>query len=440
MELLSPAGNSKKLKIVYQYGADAAYIGINNFSLRQKADNFSGEDWKQIQSIKKDKKLYGAFNIYFHNSDLGRLQEELDLIAEYPLDAFIISDIGALPLLQKRFPEKEFHLSTQANCINVESARLYQKMGFHRIILGREVSLNEIKEIKQTLPNLQLETFVHGAMCLAYSGRCFLSRYMTDRSGNYGDCAHTCRWQYQLKAPSNEVLDKLAKSGELVIEEELRPNEYFPLYEGEGFTTILSSRDLCLIDHLKELVDAGIDSFKIEGRMKSLYYAAVITRAYRKAIDQQKGMVQPDLEAYREEIFKVSHREFTTGFFFDNEAVQHTTGISYLRKHIFIGDVIKVNKLEKNSLSQKEKYQIQISLKNQIKQNDEIELIGPNILFETISNFILMDGEGNPIEKLDHGKECFIELESEHEIQEGFLLRRAIYEKERPQSTTGLLV
>ncbi len=427
MELLSPAGNLEKLKTVYRFGADAAYIGINHFSLRHKADNFSEKDIAELLQVKGDKKLFGAFNIYFKNNNLRMLETEIDLIKQFPLDAFIISDIGAIPFFQKHFPNAELHLSTQANCINTEAAKLYYQMGFKRVILGREASLEDIKEMKQAIPELEIETFIHGAMCLAYSGRCFLSRYMTGRSANQGDCAHTCRWKYDLKAPVS--MQDACNSGQLVLEEELRPNEYFPIYENEAGTTILSSRDLCLIDHLQPLVDAGIDSFKIEGRMKSLYYAAVITRAYRKALDAIKGIDVPNLSEYREEIFKVSHREFTTGFFFDDQSVHQTTDISYLRQHIFVGDVIQVRPQENNE------YLVQISLKNQLNQNDTIEMISPDILYKELSHWRLLDGNFNPIPKSDHGKETWIQ--TTEKMEPGFLIRRPIKQNEKPEVQTA---
>ena len=252
MELLAPAGNIEKLKYAYLYGADAAYIGILNFSLRQKADNFREEEHRRLAEIKGTKKLFGALNIYFHQQDIRRLEENLDYLALYPLDAFIISDIGILPLLQKRFPGIPLHLSTQANCVNSSAARIYRDLGFSRVILGRETPLDEIADIRAKVPGLELETFVHGAMCLAYSGRCFLSRYMADRSGNQGSCSHSCRWNYR------------------VLEEAERPGEYFPVETGEGFTTILSSKDLCMIDYIPDMIQAGIDSLKIEGRLKGL--------------------------------------------------------------------------------------------------------------------------------------------------------------------------
>ena len=429
MELLAPAGNLEKLKTVYQYGADAAYIGINNFSLRHKADNFSDKDFESIKTFKKDKKLYGAFNIYFHNKDLENLKAQKELIQQYPLDAFIISDIGVAPFLKKEFPNIELHLSTQANCINKEAAKIYQDLGFSRVILGREASLNEIKEIKNYLPDLELETFIHGAMCIAYSGRCFLSRYMADRSANKGNCAHTCRWQYNLKSNNSlenindkAQLKEMAESGELYIEEQQRPGEKFPIYEGDNFTTILSSRDLCLIDHLKELKDAGIDSFKIEGRMKSLYYAAIITRAYKKGIDNLIN-INNNFDQYRSEIFKVSHREFTTGFLFDDQIVQSPTSKTYLREHMFVGSIIELHSKEDDNY-----FVYKIDLKNQIREEQEIEYIGPDILFISDKEFQILNKELKIIEKSDHGKETYIK--TKHKLLPGYLIRRPISKAE----------
>jgi putative protease len=363
MELLSPAGNLEKLEYVYRYGADAAYIGIGNFSLRAKADsllqdslqNDHGIIRENIRKIKGDKKLYGALNIFFHNPDLRRLEENLDYLSLYPLDAFIISDIGILPLLRKRFPGAEFHLSTQANCTNSEAARMYRDMGFSRIILGREVSLSEIEEIKRSVEDLELEAFVHGAMCLAYSGRCFLSAWMTGRSGNKGACAHSCRWEY-------------------------------------------------------------LDSIKIEGRMKSVYYAAIVTRAYRKSLDALEGKEVPDLPGFKEDLSRVSHREYSTGFFFSKDDIQHPTLSSYKRNHVFLGSVGEEISSGVYSLN----------VKNQIRKGEEVEYIGPDLLSAADKYFTLFNEEGNVIEKADHGKPTSIRPGIPAEP--GFLLRKAIGE------------
>ncbi|MBN2657278.1 MAG: U32 family peptidase [Spirochaetales bacterium] len=394
MELLAPAGNIEKLKYVYQYGADAAYIGIKNFSLRAKADNFGRDEASYMRKIKGEKKLYCALNIFFHHDDLRKLEREIDQFADYPFDAFIISDIGIMPLLKKHFPDRELHLSTQANCVNGEAAKIYRDMGFSRVILGRETPLKDIRNIKETVPDLELETFVHGAMCMAYSGRCFLSKMMTDRSANQGSCAHSCRWNYR------------------VLEEKERPGEFYPVEEGENFTTIMSSKDLCMIDYIQELKDAGIDSLKIEGRMKSIYYAAVVTRAYRKMIDSKMGMVIPDLEGFREELFKVSHREFTTGFYFGKDDVEESTTKMYERQYAFLGSV--GNKQEDGTWS--------IDVKNQILLSDELEFIGPDLLYVKCENFDIFDEKGEKADKADHGKTYTIKTDTP--LEEGFIIRK----------------
>jgi putative protease len=403
MELLAPAGNAEKLYYAYTYGADAAYIGISNFSLRARAENFHEQQWRDIGKIKGDKKLYGALNIYFHNGDLAKLKESFDDIARYPLDAFIVSDIGAGALLKERFPSIPLHLSTQANCINAAAAKMYYQMGFERIVLGRETTLDEISEIKQNVPELEIEAFVHGAMCIAYSGRCFLSRYLSDRSANEGDCAHSCRWNYQL----NHL--------EMALEEQKRPGEYFPVYEGEGFTSILSSKDICMIDHLDELKQAGVDSVKIEGRMKSIYYTAVTTRAYRKALDAlDTGSGPESWDGFRQELFKVSRREYSTGFYFGKDEIEASTDKSYMREYLFLGSVgaqVDTNLFELN-------------VKNQILSGQQIEYIGPDVLFLTDGDYQLLDEERAPIEKIDHGKICF--LQTDKPVREGFILRRKI--------------
>ncbi len=396
MELLAPAGNIEKLYYAYTYGADAAYIGIKNFSLRAKADNFSSNEWEEIRKIKGDKKLFGALNIFFHNKDIKNLEETIDYFKLYPFDAFIISDIGILPLIRKHFPDIPLHLSTQANCLNKEAAKLYRDLGFTRIILGREASLEEIKEVRDFLPDLELEAFVHGAMCLAYSGRCFLSSYMAGRSANEGDCAHSCRWQYRF------------------LEEKERPGEYFPVIEGDDFTTILSSRDMCLIDHLADFRKAGVDSLKIEGRMKSIYYTAVVTRAYRKMIDFLEGKAVGDIDGYRKELYKVSHREFSTGFYFGREEIEQPTEISYQRQFMFLGSIGR--KVDTN--------RFELIVKNKITVDDEIEYIGPDMLFLRDTSFELYDESGKPAAKANHGRDYTIKTSLP--VKRGYILRKPI--------------
>ena len=394
MELLSPAGNIEKLYYAYEYGADAAYIGIKNFSLRAKADNFSADEYEAIRKVKGNKKLYTALNIYFHDSDIKTLEKESDYIHQYPLDGFIVSDIGILGFLKKNFPDKELDLSTQANCVNTEAAKMYRDMGIKRIVLGRELSLKEIEAIKNNVPDLEIEVFAHGAMCLAYSGRCFLSKYLADRSANQGDCAHSCRWQYR------------------VLEESERPGEYFPVVQGENFTSILSSKDLCMIDHLKELKDAGVDSIKIEGRMKSIYYTAVITRAYRKQLDYSEGISSEDPKPYVDEIFKVSHREFSTGFYYGKDEIEMPTFKSYMSEAQFLGSIEE----------QMGDGLYRLDVKNQILASDSIEYIGPDLLYLKDEGFTLLDEDMQTVPKTDHGKIAYIK--TDNKLKKGYIIRK----------------
>ena len=334
MELLSPAGNVKKLYCAYAYGADAAYIGLKHFSLRVKADNFYDDEYERVCELKKrfpGKKLYCALNIAFHNDDIASFQNNIDYFKRYPIDAFIVQDLGIVPILQKAFPDAALHLSTQASCINASAALFYKRLGFKRIVLGREASLKEIREIKDAVPDMELEAFCHGAMCIAYSGRCLMSAYLTGRSAQSGFCAHTCRWNFNVSADENRFLDadaakRLASSGVLRLSEEKRSGEYFPIFEGDNFTAVLSSKDLNMIDKLSDMKDAGIDAIKIEGRMKSVYYVALVTRAYRKALDALDGKISSEEAApFIAELDNVPHRESTTGFYYSREDADVTT-------------------------------------------------------------------------------------------------------------------
>lgn len=354
MELLSPAGNVEKLSYAYAYGADAAYIGLKKFSLRIKADNFYEDEYKKVAELKAKypgKRLHCALNISFHDDEIDALKQNLDYFKLYPIDAFIVQDIGIVPLLQKEFPKVQLHLSTQASCVNSEAVKMYQKLGFSRIVLGREISLDQIKRIKDSVPEMELETFCHGAMCIAYAGRCLMSAYLTGRSAQSGFCSHTCRWEYNVLAdgksvaantidgrkPSSEnhiitpaEAKEIAQSGKLLLEEHQRPGEYFPVFEGDDFTAVLSSKDLRMIEHLADFKAAGVDSIKIEGRMKSVYYVAMVTRAYRKALDAMEGKITAaEAQPFIDELENVSHRESTTGFYYNKaEADQTTIGAS----------------------------------------------------------------------------------------------------------------
>ena len=398
IELLSPAGNIEKLETAFAYGADAAYMGLTRFSLRKNAGNFSDDDLERVRALKErtGKKIYVTMNILFKESQMEALHGMRDEIARWPFDAFIVSDIGTVPFLRKNFPDRQLHLSTQASCINSESARMYHDMGFSRVILGREASLDDIRRIKDKVPELELEAFVHGAMCMAYSGRCLLSAHLAGRSGNQGDCSHTCRWNYRL-----------------ALEEEERPGTYYPIEEYGDYTTILSSKDLCMIDHVRELEDAGLSSLKIEGRMKSVYYVAVVTRAYRKAIDMDR-----DADIYRRDLFDVSHREYTTGFFFSSNAIDTPSDVSrptsygYERNYIFLGSVL--GRMPDGSY--------RLDVRNQIRKGDLVEFIGPDVPNLSDRDLILIAGEGNETDQLDHGKPGYIRTPLD--LREGYIMRK----------------
>ena len=341
MELVCPAGNIDKLGYAYAYGADTAYIGLKRFSLRIKADNFYEDEYKRVIELKKkypQKRLFCALNIAFHNHDLKMFLQNLDYFKQYPIDAFIVQDLGIVPILQKEFPGTHLHLSTQASCMNKEAVKMYHSLGFKRVVLGREVSLDEIREIKDACPEMELECFAHGAMCIAYSGRCLMSAYLTGRSAQSGFCSHSCRWEYDLGIENGKLKiensDKLtpadakaiAQSGILRLQERQRPGELFPVFEGDDFTAILSSKDLCMIDHLADMKKAGVDAIKVEGRMKSTYYVAMVARAYRKALDALEGKISAEEAApFIASLDDVAHREATTGFYCNRGDADKTT-------------------------------------------------------------------------------------------------------------------
>jgi putative protease len=284
-----PAGNFDKLKYALMYGADAVYCGIPDFSLRMRVNEFDREILKEAVEYTHNlgKTIYVTVNTFPHKESIEKLKDYLKFLDKIKPDALIISDPGVIALTQE-LTSLPIHLSVQANTVNAYSAKFWHKQGVERIVIARELNLEEIQEIKNVSPDLELETFVHGAMCMSYSGRCLLSNFMTYRDSNQGDCAQSCRWKYkvhQAKKTKSEILRKEIKTNDFVLEEQLRPKEYYPIEEDENGTHIMSSRDLCLIEHLKDLYKTGVISFKVEGRSKTIYYVATIARAYRKAID-----------------------------------------------------------------------------------------------------------------------------------------------------------
>jgi len=402
MELLAPAGSAEKLRFAYLYGADAAYMGLQGFSLRAHADNAINDDMEQLSTIKGSKKLYAAANMVCNNADLDRLKQTLSTLEHNPFDAFIVSDLGVYATIKQHFPKAEFHLSTQASCLNAESAKIYRDLGFRRIIPAREASLADIADIKQKVPELEIEVFVHGAMCMAYSGRCMLSTEMTGRSANRGDCAHSCRWDYR------------------VLEESQRQGEYLPVLTQDGFTAIFSSKDLNMIHHLREIKNSGADSLKIEGRMKSLYYVAIVTQAYRAGLSALDGsMSQAEAETYFMNLESVSHREFDTGFFFDRSTMNTASNGSYRSTHRFLGTIVE----------HCDDGRYRIELLNTLNAVDTLEIVCPGQLPFQVKSFTLESPRGLKLDRAVHQKEQY--LRCAEQLPAGSILRVAEKDPDR---------
>lgn len=356
IELLSPSGDMERLKLAVKFGADAVYVGGKMFGMRTNPSNFNNEQLKQAVDFVHDnnKKIYLTCNTLPRNDELAYLPEYIKYVAQIGVDALIIADMGVLSLAKKYAPDVDVHMSTQVGIVNYECANTLYDMGAKRIVTARELSLDDIKTIRdKTNPNLEIETFVHGAMCMSFSGRCILSDYMVGRDANRGDCAQPCRWKYHLV-------------------EETRPGQYFPVNQEENGTYIFNSRDLCMINHISELDRAGIDSFKIEGRAKSEYYTAIVTYAYRNAIDEYIKAGRPEnfvaSQWILDEMEKMSHREYTTGFNFGpikKGQVLDTGG--YIRNW----DVCALY------LGQNDN-RVTVSQRNRFYQNDELEVVEPN--------------------------------------------------------------
>ena len=380
-ELLAPAGNLEKLKIAFEYGADAVYIGGEEFSLRVAADNFTNDEIKQgIDFAKKlNKKVYLTANVIPHNNDIDEYAKFLTEVRDIGLDAVILSDLGMFGVTKEIAPELDIHISTQANNVNYKSADMWYNMGAKRVILAREMSLAEISQIRErTNPELELEAFVHGAMCISYSGRCLLSNYMAGRDGNGGACAHPCRWKYYLM-------------------EEKRPGEYMPVFENERGTFIYNSKDLCMIEHIDKLIQSGLTSFKIEGRVKSEFYVATVVAAYRRAIDaymQDPVNWKPDPSLYAE-LKKVSHRDYTTGFYFNKPGgtEQRYGGSSYIREYDMVG---VVEDYDPNTGIAK------LIQKNRFFKGDEVEFLCTDGTFFTQEIEYLTDENGEPTDVANH--------------------------------------
>lgn len=344
-ELLIPAGSLEVLKVAIRYGADAVYIGGEVFGLRAKAKNFSVEDMAEGIRIahQNNKKVYVTANILAHNYDLNGVRQYFRELKEIGPDALIISDPGVFEIAKEECPDIERHISTQANNTNYGTFMFWNKLGASRVVTARELSLREIKEIREHIPDdMEIETFVHGSMCISYSGRCLLSNFLTGRDANSGACTHPCRWKYS-------------------VMEEQRPGEYFPVFENERGTYIFNSKDLCMIEHIPELIDAGIDSYKIEGRMKNALYVATVARTYRKAIDdyiKDPKLYEENIEWYKEQIGNCTYREFTTGFFFGKPttADQIYDSNTYKKEAVYLGMIQDFDEKGLSVLEQKNKF------------------------------------------------------------------------------------
>lgn len=383
-ELLIPASSLEVLKTAVIFGADAVYIGGEAFGLRAKAKNFSMEDMKEGIAFAHERgvKVYVTANILAHNGDLSGVEEYFKELKEIKPDALIISDPGVFTIAKRICPEIEVHISTQANNTNYATYRFWYDLGATRVVAARELSLNEIKEIRRVIPeDMEIEAFIHGAMCISYSGRCLLSNYFTGRDANQGACTHPCRWKY-------------------AVVEEKRPGEYLPVYENERGTYIFNSKDLCMIEHIPEILDAGIDSLKIEGRMKTALYVATVARTYRRAIDdylESPEKYQQNLEWYKSEISKCTYRQFTTGFFFGkpDENTQIYDSNTYCKEYTYLG-IVGV---------QNEKGWYEIEQRNKFSVGEQIEVMKPDGTNLEVTVLNIEDEKGNAMESAPHPKQ-----------------------------------
>ncbi|MCI5935205.1 MAG: U32 family peptidase [Lachnospiraceae bacterium] len=370
-ELLVPASSLEVLKVAVIYGADAVYIGGEVFGLRAKAKNFTLDEMREGVEFAHAHhvKVYVTANILAHNYDLEGVREYFEELRSVGPDALIISDPGIFTIAREVLPDMELHVSTQANNTNYATYLFWQKQGAKRVVSARELSLAEIKEIREHIPDdLEIETFVHGAMCISYSGRCLLSNYFTGRDANQGACTHPCRWKY-------------------AVVEESRPGEYLPVYENERGTYIFNSKDLCMIEHVPELIDAGIDSFKIEGRMKTALYVATVARTYRKAIDdylESPEKYKENMPWYLDQISNCTYRQFTTGFFFGkpSEEAQIYDSNTYVKEYTYLGIIGEQNEAGLYAIEQKNKFSVGETIEIMKPNGDNIEVTVKHIVDE----------------------------------------------------------
>ncbi len=400
-ELLIPAGSLEVLKTAVVFGADAVYIGGEAFGLRAKAKNFGKEEMEEGIRFAHEYgvKVHVTANILAHNGDLSGAEDYLKELKALKPDALIVADPGIFTIAREICPEIDIHISTQANNTNYGTFRFWGRQGAKRVVSARELSLAEIKEIRENIPeDLEIESFIHGAMCISYSGRCLLSSYFTGRDANQGACTHPCRWKY-------------------AVMEEKRPGEFFPVYENERGTYIFNSKDLCMIEHIPEMIDAGIDSFKIEGRMKTALYVATVARTYRKAIDdymESEEKYRKNMDWYKTEISKCTYRQFTTGFYFGkpDEQTQIYDSNTYVNEYIYLGTVEEKDKEGRAKISQRNKFCV----------GDTIEIMKPDGRNIETTVLSLTTQEGESVESAPHPKQTlFIGMTQEAET--GDILR-----------------
>ena len=390
-ELLIPASSLEVLKIAVVFGADAVYIGGEAFGLRAKAKNFGKQEMAEGIRFAHEAgvKVYVTANIFAHNQDLSGAKEYFEELKELKPDAFIISDPGMFMTAKEVCPEIEIHISTQANNTNYKTYQFWEQMGATRVVSARELSLAEIREIRdQISPKMDIESFIHGAMCMAYSGRCLLSNYFTGRDANQGECTHPCRWKYS-------------------IVEETRPGEYMPVYENERGTYIFNSKDLCMIEYIPEVLAAGIDSLKIEGRMKTALYVATVARTYRKAIDdylESEEKYRANMEWYQSEISKCTYRQFTTGFYFGkpDQNTQIYDNNTYVSEYVYLG---MVNEVTEDGM-------IVTEQRNKFSLGDQIEIMKPDGTNLSTKVLEIKDDEGTALDSAPHpNQKLFVRLD-----------------------------
>ncbi len=410
-ELLAPAGDLEKLKTAFMYGADACYMGMPSLSMRVRENEMNKDDLEESLKLKKElgKKIYLTMNIHAHESRLNFLDKEIERLTSLHKkgldpDGILISDVGIIEIIKERCPWIPIHISTQANILNSSAVEFWAKQGVERVVLGREVSLRELQKIRKVLKEkgikVELESFIHGAMCIAYSGRCLLSSFMSSRCANEGMCAHSCRWKYKLH-----------------LEEEERPGQFMPIEEDENGSYIMSSKDMCMIEHLKDLVDVGLDSYKIEGRHKTIYYTAIASRAYREAMDLAIDGKPPTPEIL-DLIESINTRGYMTGFWYNKpgaEGQNYEDRKSYNDNYCFAGIIRKVDGNK-----------ITMEIKNRLNKGDKLDIITPTKNIPIILSSFQDAKTGEDIDKAHAGQNFSIIFEAPEAVEIGYVVRKTL--------------